>query len=132
MMIKKLLLAGPMVLFFGSAMAFMVMWTAPSQREDNSVLSLSEIAGYMIYCGPEIGNYDISIPVLDPTATSAVLATSDLPLGVNYCVMTTLDTDARESLYSNVIAVDMVLDKANPKPPYIPVGTKITVTVPLP
>jgi len=127
---KKLLL---LLLISVSAIASInFSWVAPSEREDNTPLSLSEIGGYNIYCGTEVGVYPIMIPIGDPTATSATLENSELPLGTNYCVMTTVDTEFRESLFSNVITVEMVLDKANPKPPFIPIGTTMTVTIPLP
>ena len=107
-------------------------WVAPSEREDNTPISLSEIAGYNIFCGTEVGVYPIMIPVAGGSTTSHSLANADLPLGTNYCVITTLDTDMRESQYSSIITVDMVLDKTNPKPPFVPIGTRIEIVVPLP
>jgi hypothetical protein len=107
-------------------------WLPPTEREDNSPIALGEIQGYNIHCGVNLGEYDTILPVSGGDTTSISFEDSELPLGINYCVITTVDTEFRESQYSSVITVEMVLDKANPKPPFVPVGSKITVTVPLP
>ncbi len=81
----------------------LITWTAPSMREDGSVLSLSEIAGYRAYYGTTAGDYQTQVDINDPTATEYTLA--DLSPGTYYIVLTTLDTDGRESLYSTEIVV---------------------------
>lgn len=72
-------------------------WVAPSEREDNSGLSLSEIAGYKIYYGTSKGTYPIEVSVNDRTVVARTL---NLAQGTYYFVMTTLDMDGRESKYS--------------------------------
>lgn len=78
-------------------------WTAPAEREDNQPLSLSEIAGYRIYYGTAQGDYQNEIDVNDGSAEGYTF--SDLPKGTYYIVVTTYDTDGRESLYSPEITI---------------------------
>ena len=78
-------------------------WAAPSEREDNSGLSLSEIAGYRIYYGTESGNYQSQIDVNDGSAVDAQI--SGLPSGKYYIALTTVDVDGRESAYSSEVIV---------------------------
>ena len=78
-------------------------WVAPAERADNTGLSLSEISGYAVYYGTSAGNYTNSLSINDSSATSVTV--SDLPVGTYYMVMTTRDTDGRESEYSSVIAM---------------------------
>jgi len=73
-------------------------WVAPSEREDGSGLSPSEIAGFRIYYGTESGSYPNMVNVDDHTATEAALA--DLPSGTYYIVMTTVGTDGLVSAFS--------------------------------
>jgi len=129
---KKLIVG--FILLIVSMIAFGAInfsWVAPSEREDNTPISLSEIAGYNIFCGTEVGVYPIMIPIPDGSSTGTVLENSELPLGTNYCVMTTVDTDSRESQYSNIIVVEMTLEKSPPKPPFIAIGTLVEVTIPI-
>jgi VCBS repeat-containing protein len=76
-------------------------WTAPAEREDNTALSLSEIAGYKIYYGTTQGNYTNSVDVNDSTTTSYTF--KSLVAGTYYFVITTRDVDGRESQYSTEI-----------------------------
>ena len=86
----------------GSNAALNLTWTAPSERADNTGLSLSEIAGYRIYYGIETGNYPNQFVVNDGSAEQAQI--EDVPpSGVYYLVMTTIDTDGRESSYSSEV-----------------------------
>ena len=75
-----------------------ISWVAPSEREDNAGLALSEIAGYRIYYGVEAGVYLDKIEINDPTATQAQL--SGIPSGKYFVVMTTIDIEGLESLWS--------------------------------
>ena len=79
-------------------------WAAPSERADNTALSLSEIAGYTIYYGDSAGNYTQSLSVNDGLATSVII--NSLPLGTYYMVVTARDYDGRESKYSDVVTVE--------------------------
>ena len=77
-------------------------WVAPSGREDSSGLSLSEIAGFRIYYGTESGSYENRHDIDDSTAVNAQI---DVSMGTYYIVMTTIDTDGRESSYSPEVKV---------------------------
>ena len=70
-------------------------WVAPAEREDNSAILLSEIAGYKIHYGTTQGQYPNSVTVNDGTAEGHTI--TDLSAGTYYFVVTTLDTDGRES-----------------------------------
>lgn len=78
-------------------------WVAPAEREDNSALSLSAIAGYKVYYGTTQGQYPNSVTVNDGTATGYTF--NDLPVGTYYLVVTTIDTEGRESLYSSEVTI---------------------------
>ena len=78
-------------------------WTAPSEREDNTPLSLSAIGGYNIYYGSTQGQYINTVSIDDGTADSYTF--NDLSTGTYYFVVTTYDTDGRESQYSPEIII---------------------------
>jgi hypothetical protein len=82
-----------------------VSWVAPSEREDNSPISLSEIAGYKIYYGTNQGNYINTIDIIDSTAESYIF--NELTAGTYYVVLTTYDTQGRESQYSNELVMSL-------------------------
>ncbi len=81
-----------------------ISWVAPSLREDSSTpITLSEIDGYRVYYGTAAGDYQLQIDIDDSSITGYTL---NLYSGVTwYVVMTTLDTDGRESLYSDEIII---------------------------
>lgn len=76
-------------------------WTAPVARSDQSPLSLADIGGYRVYYGTVEGEYPYRIDVNDGTAVEVVM--NDLPTGTYYFVVTTYDTEGRESEYSTVV-----------------------------
>ena len=78
-------------------------WVAPAEREDNSALSLSAIAGYKVYYGTTQGQYSNSVAINDGTAVAYTF--TGLPAGNYYFVVTTIDTDGRESQYSSVVSL---------------------------
>lgn len=78
-------------------------WIAPAEREDNSPLSLSEIAGYRVYYGTVQGDYLNSIHIDDVSVDSHTFEV--LSSSTYYIVMTTYDTDGRESLYSPELTI---------------------------
>ena len=86
-----------------SSPALGLIWVAPSEREDDTGLSLSEIAGYRIYYGTEAGNYQNQFVVNDGSAEQAQIV--GVPSGAYYLVMTTIDMDGRESSYSSEVVV---------------------------
>jgi len=73
-------------------------WVAPSEREDNTSIALSEIAGYKIYYGTTQGQYSNSVDINDGSAESYTF--KSFPSGIYFFVITTLDTEGRESQYS--------------------------------
>ena len=83
--------------------ALNLSWVAPSEREDNSALALSEIASYCIYYGTESGNYQNKLDVNDSSAVQAQL--SGIPPGTYYVSITTVDTEGRESSFSTEVVV---------------------------
>lgn len=78
-------------------------WTAPAERENNTPLSLSEIAGYRLYYGTKQGDYLNEINIEDGSAETYAL--TDLPKGTYYFVITTYDSEGRESRYSPEIII---------------------------
>lgn len=78
-------------------------WVAPSEREDGTPISLSEIAGYRVYYGSSMGSYPNQIDIMDGSAVQANL--SSLFPGLYYFVVTTLDTDGRESSFSDEVSI---------------------------
>ena len=78
-------------------------WAAPAEREDNSSISLAEIAGYMVFYGQAQGLYTNSITINDGTAVGYTF--TDFPAGTYYFVVTTLDTEGRESQYSSEVVI---------------------------
>ena len=78
-------------------------WTAPAEREDGSSISLSEIAGYQVFYGITQGQYSSSTTINDSTAVDYTF--TDFPSGTYYFVITTLDTEGRESQFSSEVVV---------------------------
>jgi len=80
-------------------------WVAPAEREDNTALSLSAIAGYKIYYGTAQGQYSNNVTINNSTAAGYTF--SDLPAGTYYFVVTTIDTDGLESQYSDPVSITL-------------------------
>ena len=78
-------------------------WIAPSEREDGTPISLAEIAGYRVYYGSSTGEYLYKVDITDSTANQAEL--SGLLPGTYYFVVTVLDTDGRESRFSEEVRI---------------------------
>jgi len=83
-----------------------VTWTVAVEREDNTPLSPAEIAGHRVHWGYSSGNYPNtywSDGIMDNfNIKSFSNPTVDLNRTV-YMVITTVDTDGRESDYSNEV-----------------------------
>lgn len=91
-----------------------LMWTAPMFREDDTPLDPStEIGGYNIYYGTTQGDYQFNMNVAGNTLYKD-LDFSVLPLPL-YAVITTVDNDGRESLYSKEVVFTKKVYA--PKPP---------------
>ena len=78
-------------------------WAAPAEREDNSSISLTEIAGYQVFYGQAQGQYPNSITINDGTAVGYTF--TDFSAGTYYFVVTTVDTEGRESQFSSEVVI---------------------------
>jgi len=78
-------------------------WTAPSEREDNEPISLSEIAGYKVYYGTIQNDYPNSVDINDGSAEGYTF--KGFSTGTYYFVLTTYDTEGRESQYSPAVKI---------------------------
>jgi hypothetical protein len=76
-------------------------WIAPVAREDESPISTAEIGGYRMYYGTAPNDYTQQIDIND--GTTVKLALEDLPSGTYYFVITTIDLEGRESVFSNMV-----------------------------
>jgi len=88
---------GPTSLFGSNS--FILSWDVPAERADGSTLEPTDIGGYRIYYGIESGVYLGKIDITDAGATQ--LQVSGVPSGKYFAVMTTIDTNGRESAYSS-------------------------------
>jgi len=84
----------------------LITWTAPTQREDNTPLLLSEIGKFNIYYGTVSGDYQDTIAVDLNFATSYEIINP--PKEDLYFVLTTVDTDGRESVYSTEVFFEFI------------------------
>lgn len=79
-------------------------WIAPAEREDNAAIALSEISGYKIYYSTVPGLYNNNISINDGSAVGYTFI--NFPSDTYYFVVTTIDTDNRESQHSAVLTVN--------------------------
>lgn len=79
-------------------------WTAPVAREDETPISMAEIAGYRIHYGTTQGRYTQIIDVNDAYIDELTLEVS---AGIYYFVITTIDVDGRESAYSEEVVLNV-------------------------
>ena len=110
-------------------------WVAPVEREDNTAFAETEIAEFRVYYGIATGDYQTTVSVSRPDANAVTpeSLTLTLPTGFTYFfVVTTVDLDGRESMYSTEVSIP--LDHENPKAPtgviVIKITTEVTVTNP--
>ncbi len=78
-------------------------WVAPVARDDESPISMAEIAGYRIYYGTTQGTYPQQVEINDAYVDEFELDDLSLASGTYYAVMTTVDSDGRESGFSDEI-----------------------------
>ena len=116
---KNLLLL--LLLISTSAIAdYSVPVTHDGTREDGSKFDLSDLSEVRIYCGTTAGDYQVDVPTvltLSEDDSGMTVTVIEAPVG-QFCVVTAVDKQKRESLYSN----EFILDKANPSPFYITPG----------
>ena len=124
----------PLLLLLLSFNAFAVPLTGepPTQREDNTPFNLeTELHGFNVYCGLITKDY-VDSYTFQGYALPKTTWDVDLPAGVHYCAVTTVDTDGRESSYSNEVTVTVTVDaKYPPKSPNV-VETIINIIITLP
>ena len=109
-------------------------WFAPDQREDNTAFSENEIAEFRVYYGTATGDYQntISVKRADSTASTPLNLELVLPTGFTYYfVVTTVDLEGRESLYSTEVSIPLEHDRPNAPTGVIVIKivTNTTVTV---
>jgi hypothetical protein len=79
-------------------------WIAPTQRQDGSELSMTELAGYRVHYGPSSGNYTETVTIDDPYDMDLVLSGLDTGEPV-YVVVEAVDTDGLASGPSEEVSV---------------------------
>ena len=77
-------------------------WTTPDEREDGTTLLISEISEYRIYYGTTEGDYQSQVNI---DVASNTVEVPQLPAGTYYAVVTAVDTEGRESLYSPEVVI---------------------------
>ena len=75
-------------------------WTEPDQREDNSVLLRADISHFIVR---NAGDASIVVPNIAGTLNEFI---HDFPTGTHNVVMTTVDTDGRESVFSQIVTIN--------------------------
>ena len=78
-------------------------WAAPSIRENNQPISLSEIAGYKVYYGTSQRDYDSAIDIKDGSSDGYTF--KNLVAGTYYFALSTYDIDGRESELSAEVKI---------------------------
>jgi len=79
-------------------------WVPPTEREDGTPLLDNEICCYRIYWGTTPGNYINQIDI--DGAVDSYSDITEFPPNIIYLVLTTIDTDGRESMYSSELVLD--------------------------
>ena len=68
---------------------------------------MAEIDGYRIYFGTAQGSYSQHVVIDDAYTDEYNLGNINLPAGTYYAVMTTIDSDGRESSYSQEVVFNV-------------------------
>ena len=80
-------------------------WEIPTQREDGSVLSISDISQYKIYTGDTPDNLDTVVEVASPEQLS--YSFSGLEQGMYYYAISTVTIDGMEGPKSQILSVSL-------------------------
>lgn len=80
-----------------------ISWTPPTENEDGT--PLTDLSGYRIYYGTTSGDYSEVIELNSPGLTSYVIG--DLAPGTYYLVMTSFNSQGRESRYTAELRFDL-------------------------
>ena len=92
----------------GSAASQALMtWVAPSEREDGTPISMTEIAGYRVYYSDAQGSYQSQFEINDPYDVDVSSVDLKLASGTHYVVVTTVDTNGRESAFSKEVVLQL-------------------------
>ena len=83
-----------------------ITWIPPSKYQDESPLSLSDIAGYQIYAGTSRDKLYLNTNILDSSITSFKL--DKLGKGLRYITITCYDTEGVESNFSKVLVLYII------------------------
>jgi len=76
-------------------------WVNPTEREDGSSLSTSDIEGYLIAFGNTQNNMSESVTINNPLATTHIFTISS----TLYVKISTIDTDGQVSQFSDTISI---------------------------
>ena len=99
--------AGPGPATLASFGELNLSWIAPDQREDGTDFFPSlELAEYRVYYGSEPGDYQNQVDIIDGFTDAQV---ASIPAGLYYVVVTAVDKQGRESLYSEEVKVAVAL-----------------------
>ena len=90
-----------------TASSTLLTWVAPTAREDDTPLSMSEIAGYRIYYGQTQGDYLHQLEINDAYDNDIVSSELNLAAGNYYVVITAIDMDGRESAFSEEVLLSL-------------------------
>ena len=97
--------AGTVTFTLGTGSAS-ISWSVPVLREDDTELQLSEIDGFHVFYGTEAGDYQREIDFKSDGTINGGVTVEDLSIGTTYYfVVTTYDTEGRESLYSPEVEI---------------------------
>ncbi len=94
-------------------------WTHPTTRTDGTVLALSDLAETRLYCSTDGGQ---SWALEETIAIPAAQASHDFPIGAHECAVTAVDTNGRESDFSNIVVITVLA--AKPSPPVLDPPTR--------
>ncbi|WP_018716732.1 fibronectin type III domain-containing protein [Arhodomonas aquaeolei] len=85
--------------------AITISWQAPTEREDGSALSMSQLAGYRVYYGTSPGDYSQEVDISDPYQQSYTI--EGLSSGSYYIALQAYDDSNRLSAMSDPVSVQI-------------------------
>lgn len=80
-------------------------WSVPTQRENGESLPLDEIGGYVLEYGQDSANLEHRVEITDPSETYYTI--TDLPQGVLYLRMATIDHLGVQGSFSATVAINI-------------------------